>query len=424
MLSSAQRYVAAVIQQGKVEAMLKHGPVSHLFKGEEEKLWNYFDSHIKKYGTLPDFDLVKADTGFDLAAQLQPPEFYLDRARDNHVQQTLMATMSEVHEKYLKGAGAKPSDGLTALGNAVMSLAVQNMGQLVLDYRKAQDLIMQAYKAKLMDGGSMGLQLGWPTLDQMTGGLALGDLISIAGRPAAGKTWFVLWMALWAWRTQGKVPLFLSMEIKPLLILQRLLAIHGHLPAKGIKDAQLTTKQLKEMVKLLQELHDSKIPFHVVDGNLAASVSDVYALVRQLKPDLVVIDGAYLLTHPTERDRFKRVAENASLIKQQICDLAPTICSWQFARPPKTAKGEKKKQLTGDDIGYSDAILQLSSLALGIMQEESAETIKQREVSILKGRNGETGKFTVKWDFDHTTDFSEIVPDSPEAIEELYEVDE
>jgi hypothetical protein len=134
----------------------------------------------------------------------------------------------------------------------------------------------------------------------------------------------------------------------------------------------------------------------------------------------VIIDGAYLLTHPTERDRFKRVAENASLIKQQICDLAPTICSWQFARPSKTQKGEKKKQLTGDDIGYSDAILQLSSLALGIMQEESPETIKQREVSVLKGRKGEQGQFTVKWDFDHTTDFSEIVPDSPQQTEELF----
>lgn len=420
MLSSAQRYIAAVVQHGKVEAMLKHGPVKHLFKGEEEKLWKYFDAHIKKYGTLPDFDLIKADTGFDLGAQLQPSEFYLDRARDNHVHQTLIATINDVHHKFLKGAGAKPVDGLHALGNAVMELSVQNMGQLVLDYRKAQDLIMQAYKAKSLDGGNMGLQLGWPTLDQMTGGLAVGDLISIAGRPAAGKTWFVLWMALHAWKTQGKVPLFLSMEMKPLLILQRLLAIHGHLPAKGIKDAALTTKHYKEMLALLKDLSKNDVPFHVVDGNLTSNVSDVYAPTRQLKPDLVIIDGAYLLTHPSERDRFKRVAENASLIKQQICDLAPTICSWQFARPPKTQKGEKKKQLTGDDVGYSDAILQLSSLALGIMQEESTETIKQRDVSVLKGRQGEQGKFTVKWDFDWTTDFSEIVPDNPEQLEELH----
>ena len=115
----------------------------------------------------------------------------------------------------------------------------------------------------------------------------------------------------------------------------------------------------------------------------------------------MIIDGAYLPTHPTEKNRFIRVAENASLIKQHICDPGPDhMLVRSPAKPPKTQKGEKKKPLTGDDIGDPDAILQLSSLALGIMQEESNETLKQREVSVLKGRKGETGKFTVNWDFE------------------------
>src|SRR5262249_7736879 len=159
--------------------------------------------------------------------------------------------------------------------------------------------------------------------------------------------------AMHAWLTQGKVPLFLSMEVKPLPIEQRLLAIQAHLPAKGIKDATLSSKQFKQMKDTLTVLSQGKIPFHVVDGNLTSDVSDVYALTRQLKPDLVIIDGAYLLTHPKENDRYKRVAENASLIKQQICDLAPTICSWQFARPKKEGKGQKKQAQTLDEIGYS-----------------------------------------------------------------------
>ena len=425
MLSSAQRYLAAVIAEGRVETLLKHGPVAHLFAGHEERLWQYFDRHVKTYGTLPDFALVKADTGFDLAAQTQPAAFYLDRARDNHLHKSLLALLAEVHAKHLvpgPNGTADPRAALALLGEAAMALSVQNSGAQVLDYRRAQDPIMQAFKAKMMDAGTMGLQLGWPTLDAMTGGLGPGDLIGLAGRPAAGKTWFMLWMALHAWAAQGKAPLFVSMEIKPLTIVQRLLAIHAKLPFKGIRDAALTTKQYRQMKHMLVESAESPVPFHVVDGNLTASVADLHALCRQLKPDFVVIDGAYLLTHPTERDRFRRVAENASLIKQHICDLAPTACSWQFARPAKGGSGGsgnggngKKQPQTGDEIGYTDAILQLSSLALGLMQPESAETIKQREVSILKGRNGETGSFTVNWNFDWTTDFSEVT----ERAEEL-----
>jgi len=234
------------------------------------------------------------------------------------------------------------------------------------------------------------------------------------------NTWFVLWMAMHAWANQGKVPLFVSMEIKPLQIAQRLLAIQAQLPAKELRDAKLTSPQLKHMKSLLMKTAKGEVPFHIVDGNLTANVGDIYALTRQLKPDLVIIDGAYLLQHPTERDRFKRVAENADLLKKQIADLAPTITSWQFARPPKLQKGQKKTPQTLDDIGYSDAIGQHSSLALALQQPESAETMKQRVVSIIKGRNGEEGSFNVNWNFEWTTDFSEVMPDHPDNNEELY----
>ena len=110
MLSSAQRYLAAVIAEGRVETLLKHGPVAHLFAGHEERLWSYFDRHVKTYGTLPDFALVKADTGFDLAAQTQPAAFYLDRARDNHLHRSLLALLAEVHHKHLAGANANPRE--------------------------------------------------------------------------------------------------------------------------------------------------------------------------------------------------------------------------------------------------------------------------------------------------------------------------
>lgn len=406
MLSSAQRYLAATIQRNRIEDLLKHGAVAYLFKGHEERLWNYFDAHVKKYGALPDFALVKADTGFDLAEQIQPAEFYLDRARENHIQQELIALVTRLGETHLRpGGGGSPSEALRLLGESVMMLSVQKLGAQVHDYRQAQDLILAAYKAKLLSAGAPGLQLGWPTLDAMTGGLATGDLVSLIGRPAAGKSFLLLWAALHAWLHQGKVPLFASMEIKTLPIEQRLLAIQSRISARHLRDATLATRTYRHVKQVLLENKASAVPFYVLDGNLTATVGDLHAMVRQLKPDLVIADGAYLFRHPSERDRYKRVAENVDLLKSHIADLVPTIASWQFARPPK---GQKRKAQTIDDIGYSDAIGQHSSLVLGIMEEESVETTKRRRISILKGRNGETGEFTVNWNFDFTTDFSEV----------------
>jgi len=86
--------------------------------------------------------------------------------------------------------------------------------------------------------------------------------------------------------------------------------------------------------------------------------------------------------------------------------LAPTTVSWQFA---KTASKKKKGEaVTGDDVGYSDAIYQVSSLLTGIFQPETVETIHQRVHEILKGRKGQVGRYTTRWDFQNM-DFSEIM---------------
>jgi hypothetical protein len=139
-------------------------------------------------------------------------------------------------------------------------------------------------------------------------------------------------------------------------------------------------------------------------------------LARMFDPGGVWIDGAYLLKHPTVRDRYQRVAENCELIKSEICNRWPTFTSWQFARPKnKTSKQPKGVKLGADDIAFSDAILQVSSVALGLFEDDNAENVMLRLVDVLKGRHGQTGWFKVNWDWKHMnfTQYEE------EALKEL-----
>ena len=93
----------------------------------------------------------------------------------------------------------------------------------------------------------------------------------------------------------------------------------------------------------------------------------------------------------------------------------PVVASWQFNRGAEK-KMEKDKQVGLEDIGYTDEIGQLSSVVLGLMQEESIETIMTREVRILKGRDGEVGTFYTKWDFINM-DFGELEK-TPKGMQE------
>jgi hypothetical protein len=73
-------------------------------------------------------------------------------------------------------------------------------------------------------------------------------------------------------------------------------------------------------------------------------------------------------------------------------------------------KGEKGGL---ENIGYSDAIGQISSIVLALEEEDSAETLHRRKLRLLKGRNGEVGEFDINWHF-HNMNFDQVdVDDAP-----------
>jgi hypothetical protein len=102
------------------------------------------------------------------------------------------------------------------------------------------------------------------------------------------------------------------------------------------------------------------------------------------------------------------------MIKHRIAnEVGPVVASWQFART--ASKKKTNEEVTLDDIAYADAIGQVSSVVLGLFEDETVETLKQRRVKLLKGRNGETGEFLTKWDFDKM-DFSQVEAQSVASL--------
>jgi replicative DNA helicase len=231
------------------------------------------------------------------------------------------------------------------------------------------------------------------------------------------NTFMLLRMALHNW-TKGHRPLVVSMEMSPLPLIQRLTAMYAHTNIGQLKVGGYSSQTYQKFVGSMLELAGGKSGFYVVDGNLAASVDDIYTLALQLKCDQVYIDGAYLLKHPNSRlDRYTKVAENVELIKQRTTDLEiPTIASYQFARTAKkSVKGFKgaaspSEEAGLEDIAFSDAIGQISSIVLGLFQEESVETLEKRKIRVMKGRSGEVGSFDIHWDF-NSLNFSQIGDD-------------
>lgn len=422
MQSIGAKLLASLLDGEKgTEQFLKMGLTKEMFPGAETDIFEYVETHVAKHGVLPERSTIEAETGDTLPSKApEPPTYYLEHVEKRYLQQTLKHTLLDA-EGHLKKK--EPQEALSIIQDMVLDLNLVHHRKEIVNFTdEAAKMVHDDWVQKQLQLDEYGIKTGLPYLDGMTGGLVGGDLLSIVGRPASGKTYNLLHMAHHVWAEQHKTPLIISMEMKPLPLIHRIAAMHGHVPITKLKNATLTTKTYETKVKgLLQVLPEDKPPFWIIDGNLTASVKDIVLLVRQLKPDAVYVDGAYMLQAESKfaRAAWERIKDTCEGLKQRVAsDLdVPVLASYQFNRDQTKTKNMEATGL--EHIAGGDAIGQLSSIVLGLFEDETPETKRKKHVQFLKGRNGEQGGFTINWLFDTWPfmDFSEIVEVKPEDLQ-------
>lgn len=371
------------------------------FKPYEQEAFVFVEEHLKKFHVLPHPQTLGDQ--FPDIGQLQvvePAKFYLEKIESRWMYERINKANLDSQTVLSKNENAS-EDAVNVLRSAIQEITLHKSRLRIIDVGLdgPSQLIQHYHLASLAEELAV---LGWSYVDGQ-GRVEPGDVISFVGRPAAGKTWKMIWSAASNWQ-RGHNVLVASMEMKALPILQRLSSIYTHLPIGQLKTSTFSSQSWKKFYESVKGMQNEQAKMYVVDGNLAATVDDIFNLAQMLKCNVIYIDGAYLLRHPNKRlDRYTRAAENVEWIKQMCGDTdSVAFCSWQFNREAskkqkKSADGNKDTGL--EDIGYSDAIGQISSIVMGLFQEDSIETMKERQIRVLKGRNGEVGQFSIAWDF-------------------------
>lgn len=386
---------------------LRLSPATDEFRGEHEQaVFAYVNQHVTKFGAVPKWQTVLDEgkkQGWDFTlpgpgSSPEPPAYYHEKVVERRVHNGLKDSLQQASTLL---NGGDPLQALAFITERVQKLQLRHQANKIMNYAEDAAKMIKSELLALAMGYHNGLHFGWPYLDGMTGGLVGGDVVSIIGRPAQGKTFVLLQGAYHHWKQQGGIPLVISMEMKNTIVTQRLVAMDAKVSLTHLKTGQLDKeKQFKPMMKVLSK-NSGKQPFYIVDGALATTVTQASMLIQQLKPTSVWIDGAYLMGHENKKlNRWEKVTDNAERIKSDLAEKfsIPAVISYQFNR----AATQKKHGPPGvEDIAYTDAIGQLSSLVLGMMQEDSVETMRKRTIQILKGRSGELGQFDIHWSFAH-----------------------
>jgi replicative DNA helicase len=371
-----------------------------LFKGEREKeVFGWVNLHLTKHHALPSIETIESKfPEFKEFTTSEPASYYLELLENRFGFET-------INKANIDSQAALAGNKDDIIGaQKILAAANEKITQQRLRTR-IMDMAVEAPKLVLQDYHNVNQQeskiiFGWEYMDQMTGGAMPGDIISYVGRPASGKTFKMLYGFLKNWML-GQNVLFASMEMNHLAVAQRAAAMYAHTGLTQLKLGGYSSQTYKKFADSLMQMASEKAKAYVVDGNLAAHVDDIYLLAQQLGCKGVWIDGAYLLKSRNPRlDRFTKVAENVEHMKSATTEIEiPTFASWQFNRDASKKVKTKEAKVGLEDIGYTDAIGQISSIVMGLFQEEGVETMNSRIIDVMKGRSGEVGQFKILWDF-------------------------
>lgn len=370
-----------------------------IFRGDELELYRFLNAHALKYGQLPKRKTIKdwaATNPISIPSKEavdEPPKFYLDQIENRNLKLNLKSAMMGAEKLRVES----PDKALEALTSEILRLNQKSRRKNLINFTDDAPKMLHEEYVQAHLNVDKGLKFGWDTFDEMSGGLTGGDVVTIVGRPGMGKTYIMLHAMIHAWH-QGLTTLFVSMEMKNVPVVQRVAALATNTSISELKSGQISTSKYERMHTIIKGMSGAQ-GMWIADGALSATTDDLQILCSQLQPDVVFIDGAYLLRHKNDRiARHEKVNQNQEDIKQHIAEgrNITVVQSFQFNREMVKKDVE---DVGVENIGGSDAVGQLSSVVMGLFEEDSIETVLQRKIRILKGRNGEQGEFMINWRF-------------------------
>lgn len=368
--------------------------------GNGRKVWEFTQDYMKKYNELPDIAIVEAQLSVTLPVPPPAPEdYFTDEILDRRLYNEIGKQLAEVdhwhraqdpHASY-----AAYEDGLRAVRK--LGVATQRTVSLLSlgpDFRE--------YYEKIRDG-HRGVLTPWPTVNEATLGFWPEDFILYVARLGVGKTWALVIIANHAWSVQKKRVLFITTEMGREKIYQRWIAVHKKYPYDLLRKGMLGAFSEQVMFDWIEKVqHDDGL--YIIGGDFDFRIESVEAAIEEREPDIIFLDGAYLLkvegASRQERaansyDELKRIAKRNHL---------PLVASTQFNRE---VKGNKTSSLGAEKIAMSDTAGWNADLIYGLIRTEDMVQDNRMLHYPLKFREGRGEDLETHWDFD-TMNFDEL----------------
>jgi replicative DNA helicase len=263
-------------------------------------------------------------------------------------------------------------------------------------------------------GTVIGLDTGYPSINELTLGWQPGDLTVVAARPSIGKTTFAFNTGLFAAQQGMRVGAF-SLEMKKRQLEYRLLSQLSRVPATRILSGFLGALDYGKISEALEVLH--ALPLHL-DDRTGLTVGVIRSSCRRMKSDggldLVIVDYVQLMrSELTKANRNEQITDISRRLKELADELnVPILLVSQLSRANEK-RADPRPRLS--DLRESGALEQDADNVC-FLHRENHRAGGSTEFIIEKQRNGPTGTTILNLDRDTVT-FSDDGPAPEEPLQ-------
>ncbi len=354
-----------------------------------------------RYGTVPASHTFKSEfPTYRLVKPHEPVVYYLDQVTHARKRKLVYDGLVKARDQLAEDA---VDPALSALDELVVQARLESTGFEDVNLTANWEERLRGYAEMQAHPGLRGISTGFPTLDNLTGGLLSEQFVVVVGLPKGGKSIILMLMARAA-HLYGKAPLFISFEMSRAEQELRYDSLLARANPSLIQNGRLSDEQSK---RLRTEMRRSQNlpPFHLsTDVASATTPSGLLGKIEQVKPDIVFVDGLYLMqseinAEPGSPQALTSITRSLKRIAQRTG--IPVVGSTQVL----PSKFSSRRGITMDSIGYSSSFVQDADLVLGI--EHDSEDPTTAYLRVVAARNISPTRLDLYWEWETST-FEEV----------------
>lgn len=397
--------ISTAILEDKVGDIVDSSVLEEYFVAHKE-VWDFVKGTYSEHGKpppkemvaqyFPDFKIVNTGVPITLAIGELKKRYVHNSLRDS------LRSMARLMEQ------GEPLKAFDVMKEAVVKVDVGDVTSKDVNLTENPLTRMDQYHEVAKAEGMVGIPTPWKLLNEATLGFQPEDLIMLAGRGGVGKTWGEVVMAVTEWQ-QGYLPLVISNEMSVRQMVRRIDATNARLPYQRFRAGMLGGEELERWERALQDM-DGGLPFWVSGDRRHLTVTGIRAKIRKYRPNIVWIDGGYLLDDELGgKAMWERWSNVCKGLKQLAQDEGiPIGLSHQFNLEGKKEGG------TADTLKYGDVQMWFD-LIVGMYQSEDLRASLEMLFKILKMREGEgSAEWVSGWDLNNME-----FPDKGQSTDDL-----